>query len=111
MLKVFVREARATVGDYVWGQVRFSVLGLTCLPMRQIKNRKPRLSPAKRFSRNADDKKFWDGAMGEGFNDWYLKSLVESAKAPEPANPPPQQLDLPGFESIGSETSCPLNSF
>ena len=62
-------------------------------------------------ARNADDEQFWDAAMGEGFNDWYLKSLVESAKPPESANPPPQQLDLPGFESIGSETSYPLNSF
>ena len=62
-------------------------------------------------ARNKNDEKFWDGAMGEGFNDWYLESLVESAKGPEPANPPPKQLDLPGFDSIGSENSYPLNSF
>ena len=27
-----------------------------------------------------DDRDFWDGAYGEGFNDWYLEMLVESAK-------------------------------
>ena len=28
-----------------------------------------------------DEREFWDGAHGEGFNDWYLEMLVESAKA------------------------------
>ena len=40
-----------------------------------------------------------------------MESLVESAKGPEPANPPPEQFDLPGLESVGSENSYPLNSF
>ena len=35
-------------------------------------------------ARNEDDQRFWDGAMGAGFNDWYLETLIESAKEPEP---------------------------
>ena len=62
-------------------------------------------------ARNEDDKRFWDAALGEGFNDWYLESLVESAKEPEPAESPPNQLKLPGFESIGSKNGYLLNSF
>ena len=62
-------------------------------------------------ARNADDEKFWDGAMGEGFNDWYLESLVESAKGPNTTESPPNQPCLPGFESIGSPSSYSLNSF
>ncbi len=35
-----------------------------------------------RESKKLDDIRFWDGAMGEGFSDWYawhLKSGIESA--------------------------------
>ncbi len=42
-----------------------------------------------------DDRRFWDGLMGEGFNDWYLELAVESAKEPAPS--PPVQLALPGI--------------
>jgi len=42
-----------------------------------------------------DDRRFWDGLMGEGFNDWYLEYVLESAKAPPP--PRPTQLYLPGL--------------
>ena len=31
--------------------------------------------------RDAADQRFWDAAMGEGFNDCYLNTLTESAKA------------------------------
>jgi hypothetical protein len=42
------------------------------------------------------DRRFWDGLMGEGFNDWYLETVVESAKetASRPASSPPEQLYL-----------------
>ena len=58
-----------------------------------------------------DDRRFWDGLMGEGFNDWYLENVVESAKetaSPIHALPPPVQLYLPG---ISSGQSYSLESF
>jgi hypothetical protein len=50
-------------------------------------------------SLNLDDRRFWDGAMGEGFSDWYdwyLKSSVESAREPEtdPERAPATQLEF-----------------
>jgi hypothetical protein len=44
-----------------------------------------------------DDRRFWDGLKGEGFNAWYLETVVESAKEPPPLPPPPVQLYLPGL--------------
>jgi hypothetical protein len=44
--------------------------------------------------RDESDRMFWDEAMGEGFNAWYLGTLIESAKEDEPQ---PIQLHLPGF--------------
>ena len=35
--------------------------------------------------------------MGEGFNDWYLETFIESAKEPDPSESPPIQGLLPGF--------------
>ncbi len=49
--------------------------------------------------RDESDRMFWDAAMGEGFNDWYLGTLIESAKEAEPKPPPPVQLHLRGFAS------------
>ena len=62
-------------------------------------------------ARNEDDQRFWDGAMGAGFNDWYLETLVESAKEPEPSESPPKQAWLMGFETIRMASEYPLNSF
>ena len=42
-----------------------------------------------------DDRRFWDGRIGEGFSDWYSQTVVESAKEPTPS--PPVQLLLPGI--------------
>ena len=58
-----------------------------------------------RESQEKDDIRFWDGAMGEGFSEWYawyLKSGIESAReradtetAPESnANAGTRQLQL-----------------
>ena len=47
--------------------------------------------------RDESDRIFWDGLMGEGFNAWYLETLLESAKEAEVQPPPPLQLHLPGF--------------
>ena len=47
--------------------------------------------------RDESDRIFWDGLMGEGFNAWYLETLIESAKEAEVQPPPPIQLHLPGF--------------
>ena len=47
--------------------------------------------------RDESDRIFWDGAMGEGFNAWYLETLIESAKAKEPEPARPIQLHLRGF--------------
>ena len=46
-----------------------------------------------------DDREFWDGCMGEGFYDWYLEMLVESAwREPErPGRPKAHQPRLPGL--------------
>ncbi len=44
-----------------------------------------------------DDRRFWDGLMGEGFNDWYLETVVESAKETASFPPPRVQLLLPGI--------------
>ena len=44
-----------------------------------------------------DDRRFWDGLMGEGFNDWYLETVVESAKETAPSPPPLVQLLMPGI--------------
>ena len=62
-------------------------------------------------ARNEDDQRFWDGAMGAGFNDWYLETLTESAKEPEPSESPPKQAWLTGFETIRMASEYPLNSF
>jgi Zn finger protein HypA/HybF involved in hydrogenase expression len=48
--------------------------------------------------RNESDRIFWDGLMGEGFNAWYLETLIESAKETELQPSPPRQMHLPGFE-------------
>ncbi|MDP6718449.1 MAG: transposase, partial [Pirellulaceae bacterium] len=42
------------------------------------------------------DRRFWDDLMGEGFNDWYLETVVECAKEPV-SNSLPVQLYLPGI--------------
>jgi hypothetical protein len=65
-----------------------------------------------RESREIDDIRFWDAAMGEGFSDWYawyLKSGIESARGPdadresEAESLLATQLALPGFdEEVGS---------
>ena len=47
--------------------------------------------------RDESDRAFWDGAMGEGFNAWYLEWLIESAKEKEPKPAASLQLHLPGF--------------
>lgn len=47
--------------------------------------------------RDESDRIFWDGAMGEGFNAWYLETLIESAKEQEPKPARPIQLHLRGF--------------
>ena len=47
--------------------------------------------------RRVDDERFWDGLMGEGFNDWYLENVLERAEEPVPPPPPPKQLFFPGF--------------
>ena len=61
-----------------------------------------------RESREIDDIRFWDEAMGEGFSDWYawyLKSGIESARGAvvgaksEPTRLAAKQLALPGFEA------------
>jgi hypothetical protein len=44
-----------------------------------------------------DERRFWDDLMGEGFNDWYLETVLESAKEPAPIPAPPAQLFLPGI--------------
>jgi hypothetical protein len=53
-----------------------------------------------------DDREFWDGAYGEGFNDWYLELLVERAKekaaAAEAVRRSFFQPNLPGL-CLGSE--------
>jgi hypothetical protein len=54
-----------------------------------------------RESQELDDIRFWDGAMGEGFSDWYawhLKSGIESAREAKPMIRPATQLTLPGIE-------------
>ena len=43
-----------------------------------------------------DDRRFWDDLMGEGLNDWYLETVVESAKEPVSIRTP-VQLYLPGI--------------
>lgn len=58
-------------------------------------------------SRELDDRKFWDAAMGEGFSDWYdwyLKSGTESARESDPAPdiPAAVQLPLPGLSEAGN---------
>ena len=47
--------------------------------------------------RDESDRIFWDGLMGEGFNAWYLETLIESAKETELQPSPPLQLHLLGF--------------
>ena len=53
--------------------------------------------------RNEHDRRFWDALMGEGYNDWYLETLQESAKEAEAQVRQslqfrrPTQLSLPGF--------------
>jgi len=46
-----------------------------------------------------DEREFWDGIHGEGFNDWYLELLVESAKeqAAVPVRSEFSQPYLPGL--------------
>ncbi len=53
----------------------------------------PRYAKLKR----EDDRRFWDDLMGAGFNDWYLETVVESAKETVPTAPPPVQLYLAGI--------------
>jgi hypothetical protein len=50
--------------------------------------------------RDESERIFWDGLMGEGFNAWYLETLIESAKETESQPPPPLQLYLPGFAQL-----------
>ena len=47
--------------------------------------------------RDESERVFWDGLMGEGFNAWYLETLVESAQETGSQPPPPLPLYLPGF--------------
>lgn len=52
-------------------------------------------------SQKLDDIRFWDGAMGEGFSEWYewyLKSESESARECSGIEDRPIQLTLPGFD-------------
>ena len=63
--------------------------------------------------REEDDRVFWDAAMGEGFNDWYLETIIESAKGSDglagldPLHgsdaPPAFQPYLPGLAPTASE--------
>ena len=57
------------------------------------------------------DRRFWDGLMSEGFNDWYLETVVESAKeADRPTPPAAVQLHLP-LPGLFSEERFRLESF
>ncbi len=52
-------------------------------------------------SQKLDDIRFWDGAMGEGFSEWYewyLKSELESARESRQLVDRPIQPTLPGFD-------------
>ena len=52
-------------------------------------------------SQKLDDIRFWDGAMGEGFSEWYewyLKSELESARESRQFVDRPIQLTLPGLD-------------
>ena len=52
-------------------------------------------------SQELDDIRFWDGAMGEGFSEWYewyLKSELESARESRQFVDRPIQLTLPGLD-------------
>ena len=58
--------------------------------------------------RDESDRVFWDGLMGEGFNAWYLETLIESAKETEAQPAAPIQRYLPGFAQPDTYL---LNSF
>ena len=60
--------------------------------------------------RDESDRAFWDEAMGEGFNAWYLEWLIESAKENQPKPAAPLQLHLPGFERFASREAYLLES-
>lgn len=53
-------------------------------------------------SQQREEKRLWDGAMGEGFYDWYVEyvlSPTESARPPVLTRPPKErQLLLPGID-------------
>ena len=64
-------------------------------------------------TREADDRVFWDAATGEGFNDWFLENVIESAKGSDGLDrldamqgsgaPPASQPYLPGLRPTPSE--------
>jgi len=41
------------------------------------------------------DRRYWDSLKGEGFSDWYMEHVLESAKEPPPSGA--RQLYLPGL--------------
>ena len=51
-------------------------------------------------SLEVSERAFWDGSYGEGFYDWYLKTLIESAYRPPPVVRYTQP-NLPGLERPG----------
>ena len=62
--------------------------------------------------RAQDDEQFWDGAMGEGFNAWYLEYLIESAKETEgPTRPRPPTHRQPLLPGMTLPSGYLLNSF
>ena len=62
--------------------------------------------------RAQDDEQFWDGAMGEGFNAWYLEYLIERARETEvPTRPRPPTHRQPLLPGMTLPSGYLLNSF
>jgi hypothetical protein len=62
-------------------------------------------------SQKLDDIRFWDGAMGEGFSEWYeryLESELESGRESERVVDRPIQLTLPGFDENAGRLASQL---
>ena len=65
-------------------------------------------------SLEADDRRFWDEAIGAGFYDWYLEHREESAYASAAARAPdsqPIQLSLPGLDPHCRAAPLHIQSF
>ena len=65
-------------------------------------------------SLEADERRFWDEAVGAGFYDWYLEHREESAYAASttpPREPPPLQLFLAGLAPLSRADSFHIRSF